>query len=284
MSFLVVTGMSGAGKTVTVQALEDLGYFCIDNIPPILIPKFAELLEQSDNRMPRVAFVIDLRSREFFSGLMESIQNLIKEGRNLPQILFLDASDETLVKRYKETRRRHPLAPEGQLLEGIQEERRQLSDIKGIANIIIDTTDLKPQALKEKLFEQFSENIQQEMRVNVSSFGFKYGMPIDADLVFDVRFLPNPHYIDELRPLTGKNQAVYDYVMQWQQTQIFLDKLKDMLTFLLPQYKKEGKASLSIAIGCTGGKHRSVATSEYIYNYIKDLGYSVTIHHRDEGK
>jgi len=273
--------MSGAGKTVAVQALEDIGFFCIDNIPPVLIPKFAELVEQSDGKLKKVAFVIDLRSREFFPSLIASLQDLTIEGKITPQVLFLDAADEVLVKRYKETRRRHPLAPEGQLVEGIKEERKKLSEIKGIANIIIDTTQLKPQQLKEKLIGFFSNNDKQEMQISIVSFGFKHGVPIDADLVFDVRFLPNPHYIDDLRPYTGQNPEVYNYVMQWPQTQIFLEKLTNLLEFLLPQYKKEGKASLMIAIGCTGGRHRSVATAEYLGRFLTDKNYAVQITHRD---
>ncbi|WP_245669634.1 RNase adapter RapZ [Desulfuribacillus alkaliarsenatis] len=281
MNLLVVTGMSGAGKTVAVQALEDIGYFCIDNIPPVLIPKFAELVEQSEGKLKKVAFVIDLRSREFFPSLIAALRDLTLEGKMTPQVLFLDAADEVLVKRYKETRRRHPLAPEGQLLEGIKEERKRLSEIKGIANFIVDTTQLKPQQLKEKLAGFFSDNEKQDMQISIVSFGFKHGVPIDADLVFDVRFLPNPHYVDELRPYTGQNQDVYNYVMQWPQTQVFLEKLTNLLEFLLPQYKKEGKATLMIAIGCTGGRHRSVATTEYLANYLRDKNYPVQITHRD---
>ncbi len=281
MNLLVVTGMSGAGKTVAVQALEDIGFFCIDNIPPVLIPKFAELVEQSEGKLKKVAFVIDLRSREFFPSLITALGDLTIEGKVTPRVLFLDAADEVLVKRYKETRRRHPLSHEGQLLEGIREERKKLSEIKGIANIIIDTTQLKPQQLKEKLIGFFSDNEKQEMQISLVSFGFKHGVPIDTDLMFDVRFLPNPHYVDDLRPFTGQNQEVYNYVMQWPQTQVFLDKLTNLLEFLLPQYKKEGKASLMIAIGCTGGRHRSVATVEYLGQFLRNKNYAVQITHRD---
>nr|WP_245671821.1 RNase adapter RapZ [Desulfuribacillus stibiiarsenatis] len=281
MKLLVVTGMSGAGKTVAVQALEDVGYFCIDNIPPVLIPKFAELVEQSEGKLKKIAFVVDLRSREFFPSLMAALRDLDRDGKITAQVLFLDATDEVLVKRYKETRRRHPLAPEGNLVEGIKEERKKLNEIKGIANIILDTSQLKPQQLKEKITGFFSDNEKQEMQISIVSFGFKHGVPIDADLMFDVRFLPNPHYVDELRPHTGQNPAVYDYVMQWPQTQTFLEKLLNLLDFLIPQYKKEGKASLSIAIGCTGGRHRSVATTEYLAEYLRNKNLSVQVTHRD---
>ncbi len=281
MNLLVVTGMSGAGKTVAVQALEDIGYFCIDNIPAVLIPKFVELIEQSDGKLKKIAFVIDLRSREFFTSLVASLRELTQDGKIVPRVLFLDAEDPVLIKRYKETRRRHPLAPEGQLVEGIKEERKKLNEIKGIANIIIDTTHLKPQQLKEKVIGYFADHDRQELQISIVSFGFKHGVPLDADLVFDVRFLPNPHYVDELRPHTGQNQDVYEYVMRWPQTQTFLDKLTNLLDFLLPQYVKEGKPSLVIAIGCTGGRHRSVATAEYLGKYLRDKKYGVQIIHRD---
>lgn len=261
---VIITGMSGAGKTIAVQSLEDLGYFCVDNLPPVLIPKFAELIEQSKGRIAKVALVIDLRGREFFTSLTESLR-FLKENHTLTyEILFLDATDSVLVQRYKESRRKHPLAPEGVPLEGIQQERKLLEELKGLATQVIDTSSIKPNALKERIVSRFTDLESGSISINVISFGFKYGIPIDADLIFDVRFLPNPHYVEHLRPNTGQDPEVYDYVMKWNETQEFLSKLLDMLHFLVPQYKKEGKSQVVVGIGCTGGKHRSVAIAEYL--------------------
>lgn len=281
-TLIIITGMSGAGKTIAVQSLEDLGFFCVDNLPPVLIPKFAELIEQSNGKIGRVALVIDLRGREFFTALSESL-NYIKDHFTIHcEILFLDATDSVLVQRYKESRRRHPLAPEGMPLDGIKLERKMLEELKNSATQVLNTSTMKPAQLKERIISRFSHLETQMLSVNITSFGFKYGIPIDADLVFDVRFLPNPHYIDHLRPNTGQNSEVYEYVMKWPETQAFLTKLLDMLHFLIPQYRKEGKSQVIIGIGCTGGKHRSVAISEYLG---KMLGSSeteaVTVSHRD---
>lgn len=270
INLVVITGMSGAGKTVAVQSLEDLGFFCIDNLPPILLPKFAELLEQSKGKIHKVALVIDLRGRDFFSSLFDSLDALEKWHDIRYQILFLDASDQALVRRYKETRRRHPLTPDGTPLDGIAQERKLLEEIKGRAHQIIDTSQLKPAELKEKIASRFSQIDQSGLAVTFLSFGFKHGVPIDADLVFDVRFLPNPHYVDSLRPQTGKDQDVADYVMKWTETKQFLEKLDDLFQFLLPQYSREGKTQLVVGIGCTGGKHRSVAIAEYLFHKFKD--------------
>ncbi|GGO05119.1 RNase adapter RapZ [Saccharibacillus kuerlensis] len=282
---MIITGMSGAGKTIAVQSLEDLGFFCVDNLPPVLIPKFAELIEQSNGKIAKVALVIDLRGREFFAALSESLAYMKDHFTIHSEILFFDASDAVLVQRYKETRRRHPLAPDGMPLDGIRLERKMLDELKNSATQIIDTTGMKPAVLKEKIISQFAYIESNQLSVNVTSFGFKYGVPIDADLIFDVRFLPNPHYIDNLRPLTGQNSDVYDYVMKWPETQTFLTKLLDMLHFLIPQYRKEGKSQVIIGIGCTGGKHRSVAISEYLGRM---LGASETenvrVNHRDSDR
>jgi UPF0042 nucleotide-binding protein len=282
---VIITGMSGAGKTKAVQSLEDLGFFCIDNLPPVLIPKFAELIEQSNGKIGKVALVIDLRGREFFEALTESL-NYVKENYTLDcEILFLDATDAVLVQRYKESRRRHPLAPDGMPLDGIRLERKLLEDLKGSATQIIDTSNLKPAQLKETITSRFSHLEHNTISINVTSFGFKYGIPIDADLIYDVRFLPNPHYVNTLRPKTGQDPEVYEYVMKWPETQTFLAKLLDMLHFLIPQYKKEGKSQVVIGIGCTGGKHRSVAIAEYLG---KMMGSSdteiVRVSHRDMEK
>ena len=279
---VIITGMSGAGKTIAVQSLEDLGFFCVDNLPPVLIPKFAELIEQSNGKIGKVALVIDLRGREFFEKLSESIKFIESHDSISCEILFLDAKDDVLVRRYKESRRRHPPSEHSMPLEGILAERTLLEDLKGKASLVINTSDLKPAALKERLINHFGQTKQKTMTVNIMSFGFKYGIPLDADLVFDVRFLPNPHYIEELRPLTGQNKEVYDYVMKWPETKQFLEKLVDMLEYLIPNYVDEGKSQVVVAIGCTGGKHRSVAISEYLGNQLKvDESLIKRVSHRD---
>lgn len=235
--------------------------------------------------MDKVAFVIDLRGREFFEQLFDVIDMISSSDRlNVqPHILFLDAKDSKLIQRYKETRRSHPLAPKGLLLEGIQAERKILEEIKGRAQQIIDTTDLKPLELREAIIQKFSKAEEHPFTVNVMSFGFKYGIPLDADLVFDVRFLPNPHYIDHLRPKTGLDKEVSSYVLKWSETQEFLDKLIDLLKYIIPQYKREGKSQVVIGIGCTGGKHRSVTLTEYLGEmFSKD--YYIHVSHRDIAK
>ncbi|MBS4200319.1 RNase adapter RapZ [Bacillus sp. FJAT-49732] len=280
IQLVIITGMSGAGKTVAIHSFEDLGFFCVDNLPPALMPKFLELMKESGNKMNKVALVMDLRGREFFDTLVRIIDELSASTWVTPQILFLDADDATLVRRYKETRRSHPLAPSGLPLEGIEQERRLLDELKGRAQIIYNTSTMKPMELREKILVEFSANKQTIFTVNVMSFGFKHGIPIDADLVFDVRFLPNPHYVDHMRPKTGLDEEVSSYVLKWNDTQKFLVKTTDLLTFMLPLYKREGKSQLVIAIGCTGGQHRSVALAEYIGAfYGKD--YKIQVVHRD---
>ncbi|WP_368657906.1 RNase adapter RapZ [Metabacillus halosaccharovorans] len=280
VQMVIITGMSGAGKTVAIQSFEDLGYFCVDNLPPTLLPKFLELMKESGSKMNKVALVMDLRGREFFDSLFEALDDLAENAWLTPHILFLDAKDSTLVTRYKETRRSHPLASKGLPLEGIGLERELLEELKGRAQLIYDTSELKPRELREKILKQFSTSVEQTFTVNVTSFGFKYGIPIDADLVFDVRFLPNPHYIDHMRPKTGLQEEVSSYVLKWNETQKFLEKLQDLLTFMLPYYKREGKSQLVVAIGCTGGQHRSVTLAEYIANYYKN-DYHTQVSHRD---
>lgn len=284
-TLVIITGMSGAGKTIAVQSMEDLGFFCVDNLPPVLIPKFAELIDQSQGRIGKVALVIDLRGREFFTALSESLGYMREHFTIHYEILFLDATDSVLVQRYKESRRRHPLAPDGNLLDGIQSERKLLEDLKGWATQVIDTSALKPAQLKERIVGRFSNLDRSTISIHVVSFGFKYGVPIDSDLIFDVRFLPNPHYVEQLRPKTGQDPEVYDYVMKWQETQTFLSKLLDMLQYLIPLYHKEGKSQVIIGIGCTGGQHRSVAIAEYLGRM---LGTSETelvkVSHRDAGR
>ena len=282
LQLVIITGMSGAGKTVAIQSFEDMGYFCIDNMPPNLIPKFWELIKES-GKVTTMAVVVDLRSRSFF----EEIQNMLVEIENTDfidtSILFLDASDEELVARYKETRRTHPMAMNGLVTEGIRKERAILNDLKMQASVIIDTTTLTPRQLREKINQTFKTKGDQGFRIEFVSFGFKYGLPIDSDIVMDVRFLPNPHYIPELRPLTGKDQPVYDYVMSFDETELFYNKFLDLLQTVLPGYIKEGKSSLTIAIGCTGGQHRSVALTERLSGALKE-NYKVNVTHRDKDK
>lgn len=279
LQVVFITGMSGAGKTVAVHSLEDMGYFCVDNLPPILLPKFVDMLEQSSGKMRKVAFVIDLRGGEFFTPFSETLEAMSEREDIDYQIIFLDANDQTLVKRYKETRRRHPLSPQGTPLEGILKERQLLEKkIKGCAHHIIDTSVLLPVQLKEKLIQWVSTKEQSRMSISFISFGFKHGVPIDADLVFDVRFISNPHYVEELRPKHGKDSDVSDYVMQFDETKQFLEKVEDLLTFLLPQYIKEGKTQLVIGIGCTGGRHRSVCLAEHLCKAFKNREHCQVIH------
>ena len=280
LELVIITGMSGAGKTVAVQSFEDLGYFCIDNMPPTLLPTFWELVKES-GKISRIALVIDLRSRDFFKEVDSLIATLDNTQLVTTRIIFLDSSDSVLVSRYKETRRNHPLAPDGRVSEGIAKERELLMDLRTRAQIIIDTSDISPRQLRERLIKDFATKDYQTFHVEVMSFGFKYGVPIDADIIWDVRFLPNPHYIPELRPQIGMDAPVYDYVMKQPETQAFYSKLIDVIEFCLPGYKKEGKSSVTIAIGCTGGKHRSVAIAERIANHLKTDNYAVNISHRD---
>ncbi|EPE7742668.1 RNase adapter RapZ [Listeria monocytogenes] len=279
LKLVIITGMSGAGKTVAMQSLEDLGYFCVDNLPPSLLPKFWELMKESD-KMDKIALVMDLRGREFFDSIEPALDELDNTNFITTKILFLEADDKVLVSRYKETRRHHPLEPNGSVLDGINAERELLSDLKGRSQLVINTSNMAPRELRERINNEFQTEDKDIFNVQLMSFGFKYGIPIDADLVFDVRFLPNPHYIDKMRPLTGLDEDVYEYVMKWPETQTFLDKLVDLLRFTLPFYKREGKTQLVIAIGCTGGQHRSVALTEFVGKAIQQK-YETTISHRD---
>ena len=282
LELVVITGMSGAGKTVAMQSFEDMGYFCVDNMPPSLLPKFWELVKES-GKITKIALVIDLRSRAFFDEIMTSISGLDNTSFITTKILFLEASDDALVSRYKETRRTHPLAGDGRVYDGIVAERRLLQDIKVRAQKVIDTTTLSPRKLREEIMHTFSNGDTDIFTIQVVSFGFKYGIPIDADIVMDVRFLPNPHYIEELRPLTGQDHAVYDYVMSQPETKTFYHKFMELLDFVIPGYKKEGKSSVTIAIGCTGGQHRSVAFAKRI---AEDLAknWPVNESHRDKDR
>lgn len=276
----IISGMSGAGKTVAIQNMEDLGYFCVDNLPPVLIPKIIELFQQSSTSTKRLAIVLDLRGQEFFETALQTIQELEAKDQFDIQFLFLEARDDVLVQRYKQTRRKHPLSEKGMLLDGIEKERNLLQEIKGKSKHVIDTSDLTPKQLKEKLSQRFSQTKSNQLTLNIVSFGFKYGIPIDADLVFDVRFLDNPFYVEDLRPQTGLDRPVSSYVLNQNKTQVFLKKLEDMLSFLLPLYKAEGKDQVVIAIGCSGGKHRSVTIVEHLLKrYQSD--YKAWETHRD---
>lgn len=281
---LVVTGLSGAGKSVVIQSLEDIGYFCVDNLPPILLPKFVELMEQGNPSLQKVAIAIDLRGKELFKSLIQEMDQIKSNANLIVDLMFLEASNEKLISRYKETRRAHPLNENGQrsLIESIDEERYLLNEIKSLANYTIDTSYMKPKELRKRIEDYFNRNDIDTFNISVTSFGFKHGIQMDADLVFDVRFLPNPHYVDDLRPLTGEDEPVYNYVMKWKETNIFFEKLMDLLKFMIPGYKKEGKAQLVIAIGCTGGQHRSVALAKRIGADLQDsFDYNVYVHHRD---
>ena len=281
MRFVIVTGMSGAGKSTTLKTLEDIGYFCVDNLPIQLIMRFAEIAYAKDNDINNVAIGVDIRSGVYLEQLSECLQQL-KESQYDYEILFLDSNDDVLIKRYKETRRNHPLARNGRIEDGIKMERSRIAFLRKEADYIIDTTSLLTRELKAELDKIFIENAEySNFIINVVSFGFKYGIPRDADLVFDVRFLPNPYYDLELRPLTGNDEAIQNFVMQFDEAKEFMNKIADLLEFLIPNYIKEGKNGLVVAIGCTGGKHRSVTLANGIYKELETLPYSVRIVHRD---
>lgn len=281
MRFIIITGISGAGKSLVAKYLEDMGFFCVDNLPPALMPKFAEICSQSGGKMQKIAMVIDIRGGELLNDLLPGLDALKEAGFSY-EILFMEASDKVLIKRYKESRRTHPLAPEGRVIKGINEERKVLQKIKDRANFIIDTSNLTPRQLKEEISNIIDDGKTfRGLIINIISFGFKYGVPIDCDLVFDVRFIPNPYYIESMKKLTGKHDAVRDYVLGMKETADFLSKLADMLDFLIPNYIREGKSQLVIGIGCTGGRHRSVAIADSLYNTFVAMGHRVVIDHRD---
>ena len=282
MRFIIVTGLSGAGKSEATNALEDMGYFCVDNLPPKLIKKFAEVCKQSKGSIDKVALVMDIRGGIFFDDLFESLSELSREQFRY-EILFLDTSDEVLVKRFKEKRRSHPLAPGGRVITGIELERQKLRDVKDKADVIIDTSKYAIKDLREEMARKFGdkEMPEKQMAITILSFGFKYGIPVDSDLVFDVRFIPNPFYIPELKPFSGNDEPVKNYVMDQIETQTFLEKANDMFEFLIPNYQKEGKRQLIISIGCTGGRHRSVAIANSIYETLHSNNHDVYVEHRD---
>jgi len=281
MIFWVITGMSGAGKSQAAKYLEDLGFFCVDNLPPFLIPKFAEVCSQSQGKLDKVALVIDIRGGELLNDLFPALLSIKDYGISY-RIIFMEARDEVLIKRYKESRRAHPLAYEGRILLGINEERKILEKIKSQADYIIDTSTLTLRELRDELSKIIGGEKQSKgLVISVMSFGFKYGIPIDSDLMFDVRFIPNPYYVEKLRRLSGKDKEVCQYVFDFEETKVFADKLLDMLNFLIPNYIKEGKSHLVISIGCTGGRHRSVAIAEFIAQELKKSQNRIIVEHRD---
>ena len=286
MRFVIVTGMSGAGKSTALKMLEDVGYFCVDNLPVPLIPKMADLLRVPGTEINKAALGVDIRSGQSFEELEKVLEELDSTGMQY-EILFLESSDDVLIKRYKETRRFHPLAGnEGRVDQGIRMERQRIRFLRKRADYLIDTSHMLTRELKAELNKIFVQNKEyKNLYISVLSFGFKYGIPADADLVFDVRFLPNPYYIEELRPKSGNDKEVRDYVMQNEKAKVFLEKLSDMVEFLIPNYILEGKTQLVIGIGCTGGKHRSVTlANELFWVLSKNENYGVRIEHRDIGK
>ena len=282
MRFVVVTGMSGGGKSTALKILEDAGFYCVDNLPISLVEKFVELISMPNSEINKVVLGLDVRADQSFEDATKILEQLKEKGYKF-EILFMDADVNVLIKRYKETRRVHPLAADGRVEDGVRKERKALEQIRRNADYVIDTTNLLTRELKEELDRIFVENGEyNSLMVTVMSFGFKHGIPADADLVFDVRFLPNPFYVDELKKKTGNDKEVQDYVLSFEESNIFLQKLIDMIQFLIPNYVKEGKYRLVIAIGCTGGKHRSVTLANELYRQMKDKGnYGLKLYHRD---
>ena len=285
MRFVIVTGMSGAGKSTAIKMMEDMGFYCVDNIPIALLEKFVELTDLQSNELQKVAVGIDIRSGQALGELRDVLDRIQKRGVSY-QILFLDAEDSVLVKRYKETRRNHPLSGGERVDKGIEEERKRLAFLKERADYIIDTSQLLTRELKAEMEKIFMQNQDyKNLFITILSFGFKYGIPTDSDLVFDVRFLPNPYYVEGLRAKTGNDKEIQDYVLQFEEAHVFLNKLEDMLNFLIPNYIAEGKNQLVISIGCTGGKHRSVTLANELYKCLsKRTEYGIKIEHRDIGK
>lgn len=281
LHFIVVTGMSGAGKSAASRCLEDLGFFCIDNLPAALIPKFAELCVQAEKRIDRVALVIDAREGRFLDALFDIVVDLRREGHEV-RMLFFDASDEVLVRRFSESRRPHPLAPGGSALEGIRTERDRLASLKARADLVIDTSNFTVHEFRKLLTTSFLDlPLSSKTVLALVSFGFRYGLPVDADLVFDARCLPNPHFVEGLRPLTGLQREVRDYVLGSEECREFVERIQSFLAYAMPLYVREGKAYLTIAIGCTGGRHRSVVLADELACRMRDTGYDASVRHRD---
>lgn len=287
MELLIISGMSGAGKSTALRAVEDIGYFCVDNMPPMLLSTFYDLcVKSSDERMKKCAVVVDIRSSTVFKDLYEDLRSIANQGKKF-KILFLDAKTDVLITRYKETRRSHPLADnfeDRSVEKAVVLEKQLLNVVKAHADYIVDTTSMSMKQLRERITSLFSLRAQDGMKITCMSFGFKYGIPLEADIIFDARCLPNPYYIPELKNLTGLDEVVRDYVMSEEISHQFLDKIINLLDFSIPLYKKEGKSELVIGIGCTGGKHRSVTLSRLIHIHLHKLGYPTAISHRDVSK
>jgi len=280
-SFVIITGLSGAGKSHAIKCFEDMGFFCVDNLPTTLIPTFAELIARSRHDVQRVALGVDVREGEYLSHFLEALHELKRRGHTV-EVLFFEASDEALVRRYHESRRRHPLGGEGNVLDAIRAERKAMAHMREIADRIIETSSQTVHQLKAQLSELYvTPHRRSGLTASLVSFGFKHGIPFDADLVFDVRFLPNPHFVDGLRPLDGRDQRVRDFVLGHGEARELLERLRDLLEFLLPFYQREGKAYLTVAVGCTGGRHRSVTFVEQLRHFLEGLGYTPTVVHRD---
>ncbi|MBR3422294.1 MAG: RNase adapter RapZ [Ruminococcus sp.] len=283
MDLLIVTGMSGSGKSSVMDVMEDIGYYCIDNIPPKLIPQFVDLCRKSDSAIDRIAVAVDIRTGDMFAEIFRAWQSLKTEPDVTVRVLFIEADDEVIVKRYKETRRKHPLDEKfnGNLHEAIQYERNQLSQLREVADYYIETSGFTASQLKEQVKTIFLEHTSDSLMIKVMSFGFKYGVSTESDLVFDVRCLPNPYYVKELKSHTGIESCVQDYVMGFEQSQKLFEKLTDLIDYLIPMYVQEGKSRLVIAFGCTGGKHRSITFAEYMAKHLINKGYKVQKYHRD---
>ena len=284
INVVIVTGLSGAGKTKTIGILEDIGYFCVDNLPPTLISDFVELCKKTDGKINKIGIVVDIRSGEFLSLLPGIISKLRKDERFSVKVVFLEASEEILIRRFSETRRRHPIQGMGTIQEKIEEERKELYSIRANADYIIDTSNYTLKDLKEKIVSVISHVTPELMSISIITFGYKYGIPLQSDIVIDVRFIPNPFYVDKLSKKDGRDKAIKDFVLSFSETKEFLKKMEDLLVFLIPNYIKEGKSYLTIALGCTGGKHRSVAIGELLGDFLKSKYYPVTVTHRDVEK
>jgi RNase adapter protein RapZ len=281
ITFVVITGLSGAGKSYAIKCFEDMGFFCVDNLPVTLIPTFADLIARSHHTITRVALGIDVREGEYLTHLLDTLAELRGRGHTL-EVLFLEASEEALVRRYRETRRRHPLAADGNVVDGIRAERKALSTMREVADRIVDTSALTVHQLKDLLVETYvAPGRRSGLSVSLVSFGFKHGVPFDADLVFDVRFLPNPHFVEALRPLDGRDARVRGFILEHEESRELLRRLEDFLGFVLPAYQREGKAYLTVAVGCTGGRHRSVALVEELKGFLDRFGLAGGVIHRD---
>lgn len=279
--FVVITGLSGAGKSYAIKCFEDMGFFCVDNLPTTLMPTFAELVARSTQRIHRVALGVDVREGEYLFHLLDALGELRKRGHRI-EVLFLEANEETLVRRYHETRRRHPMAPDGNVLDGIRAEKKAMSHMREIADRIVDTSSLTVHQFKDLLIDAYvTAKERPGLSVSLVSFGFKHGLPVDAELVFDVRFLPNPHFVEELRMLDGRAVPVREFVMKHHETNELVRRIESLLEFVVPASQREGKSYLTIAVGCTGGRHRSVALVEELRGFLDRLGFPATIVHRD---